>query len=157
MEIESKHQYAGFWKRTMAAIIDGIVLTLARGIVGGLVILMIHGIMNLFNIPNESRMLVWLIAASAGALINFWGTWLYYCLMESSSSQATLGKMALGIKVVDYDGERVTFERLTARHFTKFISWIIIFVGFFMAGFSSRKQALHDIISSCLVVDKYWS
>jgi uncharacterized RDD family membrane protein YckC/Tfp pilus assembly major pilin PilA len=81
-------------------------------------------------------------------------TWLYYALMESSSSQATLGKMALGIKVVDMQGNRISFLRATGRLLGKILSSLILSIGYIMAAFTSRKQALHDLMADCLVINK---
>jgi uncharacterized RDD family membrane protein YckC len=78
--------------------------------------------------------------------------WLYFALMESSSHQATLGKMALGIRVTDLQGGRLTFGRATARFFGKIVSGLICYIGFIMAAFTERKQALHDMIAGTLVV-----
>jgi uncharacterized RDD family membrane protein YckC/type II secretory pathway pseudopilin PulG len=81
-------------------------------------------------------------------------TWLYYALMESSPSQATLGKMALGIKVVDMQGNRISFLRATGRLLGKILSSLILSIGYIMAAFTSRKQALHDLMADCLVINK---
>ena len=78
--------------------------------------------------------------------------WLYFALMESSGGQATLGKMAVGIVVTDTDGKRITFAKATGRFFGKFLSAAILLVGFIMAGFTDRKQALHDYLAGTLVV-----
>ncbi len=72
--------------------------------------------------------------------------------MESSPNQATLGKMALSLKVTDMNGERVTFGRATGRHFGKYVSAIILLIGFMMAGWTAKKQALHDMMAGTLVV-----
>jgi len=80
------------------------------------------------------------------------GGWLYFSLQESSAQQATLGKRAVGIKVTDLEGSRISFGRATARYFSKFLSGLICAVGYVMAGFTQRKQALHDMIASTLVV-----
>jgi uncharacterized RDD family membrane protein YckC len=80
--------------------------------------------------------------------------WLYYALMESSNKQATLGKLALGIVVTDLSGGRISFGRATGRYFGKIISGLILYIGFIMAGLTEKKQALHDIMASCLVVLK---
>jgi uncharacterized RDD family membrane protein YckC len=74
--------------------------------------------------------------------------------MESSYLQATLGKMAIGIVVTDLEGKRISFARATGRHFAKIISGFILFIGYIMAGFTQKKQALHDLIADCLVVKK---
>ena len=72
--------------------------------------------------------------------------------MESSSKQATLGKLALGIVVTDLNGNRISFGRATGRYFGKIVSGMIFAIGYIMAGITERKQALHDIMASCLVV-----
>jgi uncharacterized RDD family membrane protein YckC len=73
-------------------------------------------------------------------------------LMESSAKQATVGKMALGLVVTDLNGNRITFARATGRYFGKALSSLILHIGYLMAGFTPKKQALHDIIAECLVV-----
>jgi uncharacterized RDD family membrane protein YckC len=72
--------------------------------------------------------------------------------MESSAWQATLGKKILGLKVTDLSGNRITFARASGRFFGKILSGMILGIGFLMAGFTARKQALHDILAGCLVL-----
>ena len=80
-------------------------------------------------------------------------TWLYHALMESSEWQATVGKKVLGLVVTDMAGQRVSFGRLTGRHFGKIITNMIpMFIGYIMAGFTERKQSIHDMIAGCLVL-----
>jgi predicted Zn finger-like uncharacterized protein len=123
--------YAGFWKRFAAAIIDGFILMFAGFIIGGFI-----GAHALGNI--------------AGIIMG----WLYFAIMESSSKQGTLGKMILGIKVTDLYGNAISFGKATLRHFSKIISTIILLVGYLMVGFTAKKQALHDMIAGCLVVNR---
>lgn len=133
--------YAGFWRRFVAFIIDSLILMVAGRAIGfafGVVI-------TSEGVSGEPREVA---ANILGIIIG----WLYYALMESSVKQATLGKMALGLMVTDLNGQRVSFARATGRHFAKIVSALILFIGFIMAGFTSRKQALHDMIASCLVV-----
>jgi hypothetical protein len=85
-------------------------------------------------------------------VILFIGQWLYFALFESSKSQATPGKMAMGIKVVDDVGQRVGFGRATGRYFGKIVSGLILNIGYLLAGWTARKQALHDMMASTLVV-----
>lgn len=80
-------------------------------------------------------------------------TWLYYALMECSLRKATLGKIALGIKVIDLHGNRIGFLRASVRFFAKFISMIGC-VGFFIIDFTKKKQGLHDMIAGCLVIKR---
>ncbi|MER3416968.1 MAG: hypothetical protein C4297_12250 [Gemmataceae bacterium] len=74
--------------------------------------------------------------------------------MESSRTQATLGKMALGITVTDLEGNRIGFGKATGRFFGKIISALIFYIGFVMAAFTEKKQGLHDMMAGCLVVNK---
>jgi uncharacterized RDD family membrane protein YckC len=78
--------------------------------------------------------------------------WLYYALMESSKHQGTIGKLALRIKVTDYSGNRVSFARASGRYFGKILSAMIMMIGYIMAGFTIKKQALHDILANCYVI-----
>ena len=142
-EQETFKGYAGFWKRFAASIIDGLILMVCGFIIGGFI-----GLVHEFATGTS---------AGAGALGNIGGLflgWLYYAIMESSSTQATLGKMALGIKVTDSSGNTISFGRATGRHFGKIISSIIFFIGFLMVAFTSRKQGLHDMMAGCLVVNR---
>jgi uncharacterized RDD family membrane protein YckC len=80
--------------------------------------------------------------------------WLYFAGMESSRYQATLGKMVMGIIVTDLDGYRISFYTATIRHFSKIFSGAIGGYGYYMIGFSKRKQGFHDKVAECLVVFK---
>lgn len=123
-------RYAGFWKRFLAYLIDAILL----GIIGGI----------LTSQMDEG---------AAGSVTTILG-WLYFAGMESSSRQATLGKSVLGIYVTDLNGNRISFLRATGRYFAKILSAIILFIGYIMAAFTERKQALHDMLASTLVLDR---
>jgi uncharacterized RDD family membrane protein YckC len=79
------------------------------------------------------------------------GSWLYEAFMESSSYQATLGKMICGLKVTDIYGNRISFERATGRHFAKWLSGMVLGIGYIMVGFTERKQGLHDLVAGTLV------
>ena len=78
--------------------------------------------------------------------------WLYYASMESSSAQATLGKMAVGVKVTDDSGARIGSGCATGRYFGKIVSALILLVGYMMAGWTEKKQVLHDMMAGTLVV-----
>ncbi|MEM7725187.1 MAG: RDD family protein [Cyanobacteria bacterium P01_A01_bin.45] len=136
-------KYANFWKRFAAALIDGIILYIVSYIIG-----FILGVLYVSLLDTRAGLQG--IAFILGIVIN----WLYYANMESSEKQATLGKQALGICVTDTHGERISFGQATARHFGKFISSIILFIGYIMAAFTEKKQALHDMIAGTLVIDK---
>ena len=93
------------------------------------------------------RLVILIIRGVFSALVS----WIYEAALESSPYQATLGKMALGMKVTDLAGNRISFARATGRHFAKYVSGMIFFIGYIMAGFTERKQALHDMIAGTLV------
>jgi uncharacterized RDD family membrane protein YckC len=152
--------YAGFWLRVVAHLIDGLLAGIAFAIVflvgiaavgvGSLKDL-IHGTDNPEDIftPGLIAIIVLLCAVSIVMM------WLYYAWMESSSHQGTLGKMALGLIVTDLEGRRITFGRASGRYFAKIITGLIpLGIGYAMAGFTEKKQALHDMIASCLVLRK---
>ena len=140
--------YGGFWIRFVAAIIDGVivqaVVTPVAFIVG--VMIGVAGAAVATTGRGPSILAIWI-----AGVFGLFASWLYEAAMESSSKQATLGKMVLGMKVTDLQGNRISFARATARHFCKYISAMIMFIGYIMAGFTERKQALHDMIAGTLV------
>ena len=79
----------------------------------------------------------------------------YYAFFHASFNAATPGKMLIGIKVVRSDGKNISFLRAVARYFATIPSAIILGIGYLMAGFTDRKQALHDMICDTVVVDKW--
>ena len=80
--------------------------------------------------------------------------WCYYAGMESSALQGTIGKLALGLYVTDLEGKRIDFGRATGRHFGKILSGLTLYFGYLTAGFTAKKQGLHDYMSNCLVLRK---
>lgn len=149
--------YAGFWRRFFAYLIDKVLLSVIGGIILIPFIAMI-GLGALANQDYDASSSIGLVIALLGAylmavVVIFVIDWLYFALMESRKG-ATLGKMALGIVVTDMNGNMITFGRATGRYFGKLISGLILCVGYIMAGFTQQKQALHDILAGCLVVNK---
>jgi uncharacterized RDD family membrane protein YckC len=121
--------YGGFWKRTAAWLIDAIVV----GAATGLLITVTFGV---------------------GVVGIFFAHWLYEAAMLSSSWQSTLGKRALGMVVTDLEGRRLSFAHATGRHFAKWLSAMILGIGFIIAAFTPRKQALHDMVAGTIVVEQ---
>lgn len=128
--------FAGFWIRFGAAFIDAL-------ITGLISVAILYGTGG--SIENQSGL---------NNLFNIILGWLYAAIMESSERQATLGKIAVGIKVTDMNGDRISFGKATGRHFAKIISAIILLIGYIMAAFDSKKQALHDKMAGTLVLNK---
>jgi uncharacterized RDD family membrane protein YckC len=142
--------YAGFWLRVVAYIIDAMIL----GIVGvGAFFPLFRANIHAFTAENP-----WEVYTSVSRpllairLLALMLSWIYYASMESSTWQATLGKKILGLKVTDLAGNRISFARASGRFFGKVLSGMILGIGFLMAGFTARKQALHDILAGCLVL-----
>lgn len=147
--------YAGFWLRFVALIIDQLLLYF----VGMILFLPFAASMGMRGMmtgrpPDVQALFPMIHAMLRLALLRMVIHWLYYSLLESSAWQATLGKKALGLEVTDLDGNRISFGRATGRFFAKIISGIILLIGYIMAGFTEKKQALHDILAGTLVIRK---
>ena len=144
-------RYAGFWLRSFALLIDAVILA----VVGGLIGAMYGAIYGAYLSSHASSAQIAELVAARFLPIQIISTvvgWLYMALFESSDRQATPGKMALGIEVCDLDGNRIGFWHATGRYLGKIVSGLILLIGYFMAGFTEKKQALHDIMAGCLVV-----
>ena len=147
--------YAGFWLRLVAVIIDGIIIGCLQSLVFvpllAAVGLGIAGNMENMDMQDTGDMVgmlgVIVAAASAYWLLSICIQIFYYTLMESSKFQGTLGKMALGIKVTDMNGEKLDFVKAFVRNLCKIISNFTLLIGYIMAGFTEKKQALHDMIA----------
>lgn len=152
--------YAGFWLRFVAYLIDGVILAFVY-VVLIVVVIFASGVAamlrNLPENPTPDMFLrgAFLLAILALVAITTVITWIYYAWMESSPSQGTLGKMAMGLIVTDMQYRPVSFARASGRFFARFITRLIpLWIGYIMAGFTAKKQALHDMIASCLVLRK---
>ena len=144
-------EHGGFWRRFAAIFIDGIILAIGGTILGAIFGAMIGAFLGAMGTDMDT---IRAIAGAFGSILHIVLNWLYFTLLESSSKQATLGKMALRIVVTDLNGNRISFGRANGRYWAKIISSLILLIGFIMAGFTKKKQALHDIIAGTLVVRK---
>jgi uncharacterized RDD family membrane protein YckC len=140
-------RYGGFWMRVVAAIVDSIILR----VVVAPVSLIFGGLGMASRMSGLPHRGIGLLGGGVTLFLLLFGSWLYEAFMESSSYQATLGKMIFGMKVTDLSGNRISFERATGRHFAKYLSGIILGIGYIMVGFTDRKQGLHDILAGTLV------
>jgi uncharacterized RDD family membrane protein YckC len=143
---ETELSYAGFWLRFVAMLIDGIVMV-AGVFLAGILLYLAASPLGI-EIPEMSKEVWEAIVNVIDLLVN----WLYFTLLESSAWQATLGKRAVGIKVTDLQGDKIGFGRANARYWSKILSAILLFIGFLMAAFTEKKQALHDLIAGTLVI-----
>ncbi|TBR39184.1 MULTISPECIES: RDD family protein [Dyella] len=139
--------YAGFARRAAAMLLDWVILCVATFVIAFILSLIViiagGGMKPGTNVTLAINALVLLLSL------------LYFALQESSVHQATLGKRALGIKVVNYEGKRLGFAQAAGRWFASTLSYLTLMVGFLMAAFTGRKQALHDVVAGTLVVDRF--
>ena len=153
---ENIQSYAGFWRRFAAYLIDQFIIAWVLNEFWG-------------NYFNNARVYFRLYEESftgdiyrdmeTFATIGMWVLLIpfismYYAGMESSPLRATVGKLAVGIYVTDLQGQRVSFGRAAGRFFGKILSGMLLGIGYLMAAFTERKQALHDSMSECLVLRK---
>lgn len=153
--------HAGFWKRVAAYILDGIILYVPQMLIekafGGDAAKAALKQASLDAVGNPDAMM----AANMHYYSTMWPAMLlilvmgvlYFALCESSAWQGTLGKLALGIRVTDLQGKRISFPRALGRYFAKILSAIILGIGFLMVAWTQRKQGLHDMIASTLVLN----
>lgn len=140
-------RYAGFWLRVIAYLIDGTIVDAATFLIGGSI-----GMMGMGWRGGDAYM-----AVAMGQTLGWLGpllALLYWAGMESCPTQATLGKMAVGIQVTDLAGRRISFLRALARNLAKVLSALLLGFGFLMVAFTAHKQGLHDLIAGTLVVRK---
>ena len=157
--------YAGFWLRFLAHIIDSLILTPVFLVLYLGVFVLMGGAAFIANVskslgnPAASQqaqteaiggLIGLLVIVGLVALLI---SWLYNAYFESGEKQATWGKQVLGLYVTDLNGHRMTFGRASGRFFAKIVSGMIpLGIGYIMAGFTERKQALHDMIAATLVL-----
>ena len=139
-DVEKKLNYAGFWIRVAAVLIDSILMYI---VFFGVAFLFMDG---LTSMALGMSITLQVIFAAAGIL--------YFAGMESSSRQGTLGKIAVGIKVGNAQGEQLSFANALGRYFAKIVSAITLYIGFMMAGWDKKKQALHDKLAGTYVFYK---
>lgn len=134
-------RYAGFGRRVGAFLLDMMLVYAVLFVVGAVWITQ--------AMKGAPEMNAWLVALYPAV----WGLgWLYWAGLESSGWQGTVGKRAAGLMVTDMSGQRITFGRASGRYFGKILSAMLFYVGFLMAAFTAKKQALHDMLSGTLVV-----
>ena len=128
--------YAGFWLRVIAGLID-------------LLIVFLVSIMIIMPLKQHMGELEFYLFSGGFELLS---TWIYFAVFESSGKQASFGKQAVGLRVVSVEGDRITFLRATGRYFSKILSGVILGIGFLMAAFTPKRQALHDLIANTAVI-----
>jgi uncharacterized RDD family membrane protein YckC len=142
MTTSDRNSYGGFWIRVAAYFVDVVILLIPTLLISFL----LHSTIPAANASDMS--LINLIDEGFNVLI--W--WVYTAAFLSSSWQATPGKRICGLKVVDYNGGRVSFGQATGRYFASILSYLLLCVGVLMVAWTARRQGLHDMIASTLVV-----
>jgi len=143
------HAYAGFWRRFAAALIDTAML-----LVGTFILIVLVEFFVVLGLVSSGQQLtdesyVGSLLVVSGILIVL--VWLYYAGLESSAWQATIGKRLMHVVVTDLYGRRISFGRATGRYWSKILSALMLFAGFWVIPLTQRKQGLHDLIASTLV------
>jgi uncharacterized RDD family membrane protein YckC len=156
--MSTPQRYAGFWLRFVAHLIDHIVLGIPFFLIvmvpiflfGGLHLLARRGAPG----PPDPVFVAAIFLRFFFLIVLFVvAQWLYFAGMESSAREATFGKAAMSLRVTGLTGQHLTFGHATGRYFAKIISGLIpLGIGYFMAGFTEKKQALHDMIAGTLVL-----
>jgi uncharacterized RDD family membrane protein YckC len=153
--------YGDFWLRAIAYLLDSLIMGVAvialfiplAAITGAAAHL--H---TLEDAPRHGQLDPAIAAALLSVFFTFIGaalliTWLYHAYFESSSWQATVGKRVMNLYVTDLNGQPISFMNATGRHFAKIITGLIpLLLGYIMAAFTERRQALHDMIAGTLVL-----
>lgn len=153
--------YAGFWKRFLAYIIDAIILwipsKLLNDVFGGAAVEAAAKQAAMNAAGDAHAMLAIQMHAMAqmwpATLLGFVVAWWYYALCESSAWQATIGKLALGMRTTDMEGQRLKLGRALIRYPAMILSSLILFIGYIMVAFTRKKQGLHDLIAGTLVLN----
>ena len=141
---DSSMQYAGFWIRAGAKIIDSIILSIVQWI-----LFLPAGAM-LSNMEDPSVAVIYSLVVN---LISI-GLNVAYLTFFHGKYSATPGKMACGIKVVVEDGSKISYLRALGRACAEWLSAMILCIGYIMAGFDKEKRTLHDRICSTRVIKK---
>lgn len=158
---QPKLQYGNFGLRFLAWLLDEIIL----GTIIWFLVLPILALIGLstfslreLEIHREEELIPWFIAMGSLVfglvIIEFVSGWLYFALFQSGPRQATPGKMIVGVKVTDMEGNRIDFTKATIRYFSKIISGIILMIGYLIAAFTEKRQALHDLLAGTLVLKR---
>ena len=152
--------YAGFWLRFVAYVLDSLIIGFAVMVLFVPFFFLMGGVSILETLPrgrvervDPAQFMAFLSLALTLFALSSVAKWLYFAYLESGEKQATWGKQALGIYVTDLAGQRITFGRATGRFFANIVTGLIpLGIGFIMAGFTERRQALHDMIASTLIL-----
>lgn len=142
--------YAGFWRRFLAVFIDGLVV----GAMGMVIVLPMTFAFGFYAASSPGRAPGPAVAIGFQVIVQLisLGLNLTYQLWMIRKHDATLGKMALGLKLLRADGTKLSKGRIVGRYFAHFVSAITLYIGYMMAGWDDEKRALHDRICDTRVI-----
>ncbi len=155
---------AGFWLRFAAAMVDLVVPAIPFSVFVSFLALAMkfsNDLLDLHPGTPPSAVLLKFGPKSLYISLGFFvvPSWIYFAGLESSKWRATIGKRMLSLYVADDRGRHVTFARASGRFLGgRFLAQMPAFglyyfaVDCICAGFTPRKQALHDLIACCLVL-----
>jgi uncharacterized RDD family membrane protein YckC len=147
---------AGFWKRFAALVIDGVVLSAAYyALLIGFVVIFGLGAASIFSMDGTGVGGLFAVLLGLVYLLYPVLSAIYFVAMETSSHQATLGKMAVGIKVVDRGGRKLGRGHALGRWFSHLLCYLTLYIGYLMVAFTRHKQGLHDMVNGTQVVDRW--
>jgi uncharacterized RDD family membrane protein YckC len=121
--------YGSFWERFAAYFIDSLILIIPN-------VFFTYGM------------------GGVGNLLSIAMSWLYFALQESGQTQATLGKKAMGLKVINEQGQQISFGQASGRHFGRILSALILCIGYLMMLWDPKKQTLHDKMANTYVAKR---
>ena len=149
-----QHIYAGFWLRFAAYLIDVVLLSLVESVLAVGYLMMTQDLKDLITTRPDSYAVVFANVYFLAAVAPVWSAigWAYFAVLESSPLQGTVGKHAIGLYVTDLYGDPIGFRRASLRYWFKAISDLTLLVGWILAAFTPRKQALHDLLAGTLVL-----
>jgi uncharacterized RDD family membrane protein YckC len=139
--------YAGFSSRALAFSIDQVILIVLVSLFA-IPAFIVFGIASMYAWP----FFVLFLPTFCSVRVPL--GWAYFALQEASRHQATFGKRMCGLKVTDMSGVKISLLRATVRYFAKFLSAAFMLIGFIMAAFTDKHQALHDVIAETVVLKK---
>jgi uncharacterized RDD family membrane protein YckC len=148
---ESLGPPAGFWLRFVAYIVDAFILMLAVIVVAVVIVGLAVAIGGTSGKDSDVAIGIGVVLAVLAYLVI---GWLYEAFLTSGPHGATLGKQAVGVRILCADGTPLSFGRATGRHFLKvMVTPMIPFaIGYLMAAFTARKRALHDVMADTFVI-----
>lgn len=139
--------YAGFWIRVVAYVIDSIIVSIIGGVLG-FVLGLIAGLVNPNAVADSQTNSV----AVANYVVGFLLSFAYYAGLWTLNG-ATFGQRICGLRVVDdYTFQPIGPVKATIRYFAMWLSFALCFLGVLWVAFDSHKQGLHDKLAGTLVV-----